>query len=322
MCLPFIVHKGFILSTSRIAPSFFFICSIPYQLIITIKLTYLSIKNDPIPVILIPVSHTWCSDRVTVFTILVVISDFQGMISIEVFINADVNTIFFPTRATQGPCFSSETVFVLGIAGHIAVSRNEVVQRLIIALCSRNADCIIVLMPRAGRHINCSSRIITTFSSDDVNDTTRRICAIYGCTRSFNHFNFIDIFHIGDLIQVHPCGFCPTCTIISYTCTCRIIYTTTIDTNNNASIPVNGYAIVIEFVSIFPAAIPRVLERNARNTLNRFRQIRIVTLLDLFSRDDLHITAGTIVRLLGNGIAEFILCLICLDDNGIERIHI
>ena len=244
------------------------------------------------------------------------------MISIEIFIESNVNAILFPARATQGPCFSSETVFVLGIAGHIAVSRNEVVQRLIIALCSRNADCIIVLMPRAGRHINCSSRIITTFSSDDVNDTTGRICAIYRGTRSFNDFNFIDIFHIGDLIQVHPCGFCPSFTIRSYTCTSCIIYTTTIDTNNNAGIPVNGYAIVIEFVSIFPAAIPRVLERNARNTLNRFRHIRIVTLLDLFSRDDLHITAGTIVRLLGNGIAEFILCLICLDDNGIQRIHI
>ena len=244
------------------------------------------------------------------------------MISIEIFIDSNVDTILFPARATQGPCFSSETVFVLGITRHIAVSRNEVVQRLIIALCSRNADCIIVLMPRAGRHINCSSRIITTFSSDDVNDTTGRICAIYGCTRSFNDFNFIYIFHIGDLIQVHPCGFCPLLAISTNTGTCRIIYTTTINTNNNAGIPVNGYAIVIEFVSIFPAAIPWVLERNARNTFDGFRQIRIVTLLDLFSRDDLHITAGTIVRLLGNGIAEFILCLICLDDNGIERIHI
>ena len=244
------------------------------------------------------------------------------MISIEIFIDSNVNTILFPARATQGPCFSSYAVCILGIAGHVSVGRNEIVQRLIIALCTRNADCIIVLMPRAGRHINCSSRIITTFSSDDVNDTTGRICAIYGCTRSFNHFNFIDIFHIGDLIQVHPCGFCPTCTRRSYTCTCCIIYTPTIDTNNNASIPVNGYAIVIEFVSILPTAIPRVLERNARNTLNRFRQIGIVTLFDFFSRDDLHITAGTIVRLLGNGITEFILRLICFDDNGVERIHI
>ena len=244
------------------------------------------------------------------------------MISIEVFINADVNAIFFPARATQGPCFSSYAVFILGIARHVSVCRNEIMQRLIIALCSRNADCIIVLMPRAGRHINCSSRIITTFSSNDVNDPTGRICTIYGCTRSFYDFNFIDIFHIGDLIQVHPCGFCPTCTRRSYTCTCCIIYTPTIDTNNNAGIPVNGYAIVIELVSIFPTAIPRVLERNPRNTLNRFRHIRIVTLLDFFSRDDLHITAGTVVRLLGNGIAEFILRLIGFDDDGIERIHI
>ena len=244
------------------------------------------------------------------------------MISIEIFIDSNVNTILFPARTTQGPCFSSHAVCILGIAGHVSVGRNEIVQGLIIALCSRNTDCIIVLMPRTGRHINCSSRIITTFSSDNVNDTTGRICTIYGCTRSFDHFNFIDIFHIGDLIQVHPCGFCPTCTRRSDTCTCCIIYTPTIDTNNNASIPINGYAIVIEFVSIFPAAIPRVLERNPWDTLNGFRQIRIVTLLDLFSRDDLHITAGTIVRLLGNGIAEFVLCLICFDDNGVECIHI
>ena len=244
------------------------------------------------------------------------------MISIEIFIDSDVDTILFPARAAQGPCFSSHAVCILGIAGHVSICRNEIVQRFIIALCSRNADRIIVLMPRAGRHINSSSRIITTFSSDNVNDTTSSICTIYGCTRSFDDFNFIDIFHIGDLIQVHPCGFCPTCTRGSHTCTCRIIYTTTIDANNNASITVNGYAIVIELVSIFPTAIPWVLECNARNTLNRFRHIRIVTLFYFFSRDDLHITAGTIVRLLGNGIAEFILRLICFDDDGIERIHI
>ena len=73
-------------------------------------------------------------------------------------------------------------------------------------------------------------------------------------------------------------------------------------------------------VAVLAAAVAGILERDARNALDRLGQINVMTFLDLLTCDDFDVTARTIIGLLGDRIAELILRTLSADNDIVQRI--
>ena len=178
--------------------------------------------------------------------------------------------------------------------------------RIVITGTTGIADSIFMFVPRTGRQIDRSNILVTALTGNNIDYTAGCITAIYGSARSFDNFDFINVFHIGYLIKVYTGGFRTGFCIAADTSAGSIVYTTTINQNNYAGITIDGNAIVIELITIFTATIAGVLEGYARNTFDCFGQISIMTFFNFFAGDNLNVTTCTIVGLLSNSIAELV----------------
>ena len=192
--------------------------------------------------------------------------------------------------------------------------------RIVITGTTGIADSIFMFVPRTGRQIDRANILVTALTGNNIDYTAGCITAIYGSARSFDNLNFINVFHIGYLIKVYTSrfgtGFCTT----ADTSAGSIVYTTTINQNNYAGITIDGNAIVIELITIFTATIAGVLEGYAGNTFDCFGQISIMTFFNFFAGDNLNVTAGTIVGLLSNSIAELVFNCVSLYYHCIQGI--
>ena len=99
-----------------------------------------------------------------------------------------------------------------------------------------------------------------------------------------------------------------------------IVNAAPIDQNNDARITIDQNAVVIRYVSVLTAAIPGILKGHTGNPLNRLCHVRVMPLLNLFARYDLHIAARTVVRLFRDRVIKLIDRLLRLDDDIVNRI--
>ena len=279
--------------------------------------------NNIGPVFLIHVLLIWHSDRISIFAFPVVIPDLQILTVIEILIHTKVYAVFLPLGSFQRAITVGERIFILCITGHIAVCRNEVMPGLIVARRAGIVNRIMMLLPGTCSQINGTLILLAAFTGNNIDNTACSISTVGRSARSLDYFNFINIFHIGDLVKVYTGRLTAVCTaIIIDTAAGCIIHTTAIDQDNHTGITIDGNTIIVELVTIFAAAVPRILECNTRNTLNGFRNIRIMALINFFSRNDLYIAAGTIIGLFSNRIAELVLCTIRIDYHRIQCVGV
>ena len=250
-----------------------------------------------------------------------VIPDFQALLVIEIFINADICIFFLVIGSHIGIRFICNSIMVLTVPRHLSGCGEKILPRLIISSASGVADVIYVFIPRTCSKINGSLILYATFSGDNVNNATCSICTIGRSPWSFDDFDFIYGFHINDLVDIGN-SLAARSRVFAKTGASRVVYATSINQNDDSGIAIDGNGITVRTTTIFAPTIPWVCESNPRNTLNRICHINIVTFFNFLTADDLHVTTGSVIRLFSNRITEFILCLICSYDNCIQCVCI
>lgn len=178
-----------------------------------------------------------------------------------------------------------------------------------------------MFLPGTRRYFHCPLILVTAFASDNVDNAAGGIRTIHRSTGSFNDFDFFNIRHANQLVQIHH-GTSRRRRAIPKTGTCRVVYTAPIYQHDNTGIPVNGHAVVIGIIPVLTATVSSIGKCYARNAFNSVRNVMIMALFNFFPSDNFHITACTVVRLFCYRIAEFVLRLRTLDNHCVQRIGV
>ena len=284
-------------------------------------MTYNLSEYSCIPILCIHILHCRNSQRITILAFFEVIPNFQILFIIEIFINTDISAIFFPSGTKQLTSCTGDAIFILCILRHIAVSRYKIMPGIIASSATGIVQRIFMFMPRTSRYVDTALTFYATFTGYNIDYTTGCITAILSSARSLDNFNLINIFHIDDLVNISAGCLRTRFAIGTKFFTYKVIYATAVNQKYNTRIAIDGNTILARQPAVFTiTTIAGILEIYARNTFNSLSNICIMTFFNFLTSNNFNVTAGTIVGLLSNSIAELVFYCVSLYYHCIKGI--
>ena len=175
-------------------------------------------------------------------------------------------------------------------------------------------------LPRSGGEIYCSDRLQRPLLGNNVYDASGGIRPINRSTRPFNYLNLLNIVHSYNLVDINyrfRAG-----SIVRHRISHAIIHPAAVNQYNDSGISINGNNRMCLGISVFAAPIASgCLYLHAGNILQCVADLRIMPFLYRIRINNLHIPAGTIIRLFRNHISKPVFLPVCRNFNPIQRIN-